>query len=162
MFIFFKKSLFRFLLFFSYLIICSMFKMISHIKKDSHSIRLSISLIRVDINRGIHVELLHHLIQRSRVPPLATLWMTTGRRPLMIPEDGQKNTLGNGSHANWRRAARPVNLCSELLHPGVWLGNDISSFTSLLHLYNRLCWSWHITEEYYGGRCCPVCSHAKI
>lgn len=35
---------------------------------------------------------------------------------------------GVGSHANWRRAAKPVNLCSEPLCPGVRLGNDISPF----------------------------------
>lgn len=76
---------------------------------------------------------------------------------------GPNNTLGNGIHANWRRAAKPVNLCSELLNPGVRLGNDISSFfPPSLHLSIPLCWYWKVTEEYYGARCCPVCVHARI
>lgn len=48
------------------------------------------------------------------------------------------HTAGNGSHANWCHAGRPVNLGAELLNPGVSAGNDISSSTSLLSISSFL------------------------
>ncbi len=76
----------------------------------------------------------HYSIQQSRVPPLATFLNDNCSKTTENTRKGTKNILGNGSHANRHRADKPVNLCSELPNPGVWLDNDISSSMSLLHL----------------------------
>lgn len=117
--------------------------------------------MRVDVNRLIHMDPLQYWISPTGCfhwQPCE--WQLQGDR--WEYRKGDKTIMGNGSHANWRQAARPVNLSSEPLNPGVRLGNDISSFTSPLYLSGPLCWSWRVTEEYHGGRRRRVCIHAKM
>lgn len=63
---------------------------------------------------------------------------------LNLQEDYEANQKGNGSHANWHKAVRPVNLCAEMINPWVCFGNDISSSMSTLILAQL---QKHVTEE---------------